>query len=164
MKRLYTILFTSLLLLILIPFVSVMAVFQQSPTYTHYIYMLSHANLAHWLFNTISLFVLRNVVSVSRSVVAWMVAVLISFVVWHIPFMQPAKPVAGLSVILFFFVGFLFRWIRHDKDSLMQVVAVLGLGFMIPNMAASCHLLAFLAGFLYSLIEREVRYLRSFLK
>ncbi len=171
MNRLYIITASVLALLLLIPFASSMAVSPASSCYTHFIYMFAHANIIHWLLNAFSLIVLNRVVNVHRCIAAYLASVIISF----LPYIQPSHPVVGMSGIIFFFTGFitscLLRYYRNRhlrmsssyKTMIFQIALVLALGFVIPNMAASYHLLAFVSGCLYSYAERELRYLSSFL-
>lgn len=171
MNKLYATTASVLVMLLLLPLASAMAVSPESSCLTHFIYMFAHANIIHWLFNAFSLIVLNRVVNVHRCIAAYLASVIISF----LPYIQPSHPVVGMSVIIFFFTGFitscLLRYYRNRhlrisssyKTMIFQIALILALGFVIPNMAASYHLLAFISGFLYSYAERELRYLFSFL-
>lgn len=171
MIKLYLFFIAAVVMLIIIPLSPFLAVSTESPFYTHIIYMYAHANILHWSINTCSIFFLYRIISPLRFLAAWLASILISFI-------PSEKPVVGLSVIIFFFTGIimsrLFRYYRNSKryrcfpgeqkTMIIQTIIILIIGFFIPNMAASFHLAAFIAGCLYSLIERECQYLVSFFK
>jgi len=148
MKQLYYTLLPLVLMLPIIPLHSLMAVSPDSPGYTHFVYMFGHASLLHWLVNAWALFVLHNLYTVSRWIVAYLCAVVLSFVYY------PSLPVLGASVFVSFFSGFMIFWLWHKHRLVFwQLLLLIAIGFLIPHIAAMYHLVMLVAGMAYNRIE-----------
>ena len=148
MKQLYLILSSLLLMAILIPFHKSMAVHPDAPLFTHFVYMAGHANILHWLINAWALFVLHNLFTMARWVMAYICAVVLSFCYY------PELPVLGASVFVSFFSGFMLIWLRKRHRLIFwQLLALIRIGFFIPHIAAMYHLAMLLAGLLFNRIE-----------
>lgn len=141
-------LYLILLMTLLLPCHSVLAVSGSSPLYTHFVYMFGHANIFHLALNAFLLLRLANLYNPRRCLAAYITAVAISFIPAH-------SPVLGASVFLFFFFGMLLQWMWHrNKTMLLQVAAYIAAAFFFVNIAAEHHLLMFIAGFLFRQVER----------
>ncbi|MBR5689820.1 MAG: hypothetical protein IKX17_05190 [Prevotella sp.] len=163
MKKFTNAITAAFLMLALIPFADYCAVSSTSPIYTHFIYMFAHANVFHWLLNAAALVILHKILSLPRVATAYITAVAISFLNCQlsiINYQLSIRPqaVLGFSVILYFLVGTIIRnaW-KHDKTIFWQTILFLTIGFFLPNIAATYHLLPFLAGFIYHPIEQNIR-------
>lgn len=159
MKRFLVTLATAMLMLAAIPFAPLCAVAPAAPAYTHYIYMFAHANILHWAFNTWAMLVLHRLFTPLRMLTAYSSAVIISFLATDgIPFISATMPVLGFSVVLCFFIGYiLLPCRRHNRTAYYQSLLFLLIGFFIPNMAASYHLMAVIVGLLYYKAEKWIR-------
>ena len=173
MQKFIASLTTALLMLFLIPFAPTFAVSASAPLYTHFIYMFAHANILHWLFNAWGLLIMHKLFTPSRCITAYLIAIAISFLPSS-PFtpLNPHPPSTGglggslgFSVILFFFIGYLIFFFRkRNKTAFLQVILFIIIGFFIPNMAATYHLLAFLSGAIYFKIETLILDISHFIK
>ena len=118
MNKLYAITASVLVMLLLIPLASAMAVSPASSCITHYIYMFAHANIIHWFLNTFSLFVINRVVNTPRCIAAYLASVIISF----LPYIQPSHPVVGMSGIIFFFTGLITScMLRYHRNRHLRI-------------------------------------------
>ena len=81
-----------------VPFSHMFAVSQETPTYTHFVYMTGHAGWLHYIVNAWSLLLLHNLFRWYRVTVAYGCAVILSY----IPLTD--KPMLGASVIVCFFI------------------------------------------------------------
>ena len=123
--------------------------------------MFGHAGLLHWAVNSWALLVLHNLFRQARLFVAYVLAVIASFVPSCSPYAATAlqspsqHPVLGASVITCFFFGLLMPslW-RKDRLSACMTAALILIAFFIPGIAAFHHLLMFLSGIAWSYIER----------
>ena len=141
-----------------IPLAPICAVSPHTPLYTHFIYMFAHANLLHWLVNSWAMLFIHRLFTPMRLTAAYLTAVAISFVTWH------TTPTLGFSVILFFFIGYILYpcWRRKNNTILAQTALFIGIGFLLPSMAASYHLLALVAGIIYYQAEHIILDISSF--
>lgn len=148
MKHPFSYILPILLLLPLIPLHSRMAVSPDSALYTHFVYMAGHANIIHWLINGWTLFVLHNLYTVSRLIVAYILSVALSFVYY------PDRPALGASVIVAFFTGFMLIWLYQRRRLVFwQLMILIVVGFFIPHVAAMYHLVMMAAGLIYNRLE-----------
>ena len=188
MQKFIASLTTALLMLFLIPFAPVFAVSASAPLYTHFIYMFAHANILHWLFNAWGLLIMHKLFTLPRCITAYLIAIAISFLpspsllgrvgerlshlssfIFHLssssPLLGGPRGALGFSVILFFFIGYLIFFFRkRNKTAFLQVILFIIIGFFIPNMAATYHLLAFLSGAIYFKIETLILDISHFIK
>lgn len=164
MKRFSSILIFLLILLPAIPLAPFFAVSPTTPSYTHFIYMFAHANIFHWLFNAWGILIFHRIYNTTRCIAAYLTAVITSYILTppstFLPppsslHLQPS-PVIGLSVITCFFVGFLGQYFyQRNTTALYQAAIFITIGFFIPNMAATYHLVAFLAGMAWFFFEKK---------
>ncbi len=148
MKKIRYIMLAVVIMAAILSLAPYMAVSPSSPLYTHFIYMFAHANWMHWLINAWGLIVLHNLYTIQRLVVAYMAAVMLSFIYY------PELPVIGASVFISFFTGFMIFWLYKKKRLVFwQVLALLVFGCFIPHISAAYHIIMFLAGLIYNRIE-----------
>lgn len=139
------------------------AVHASAPWYTYFIYMFGHASFLHCLVNAWCLLTLVNVLSPWRCLCAYVSSVLLAVAVFSQPF-APSRPVLGLSVVIFYFYGYITRHLwRTNIFTLLSFIPVLALGFFFPHIASGFHLLSFCIGFLAWHIELAAVRIRSFL-
>ena len=171
MKRLYLTLASIAVMAFLIPMAPWLAVSQQSPAYTHFVYMFGHANILHWLINAWALITVHNLLRPHRVITAYTLSVLITILPSHFtlhlspftlhpsPFTLHPSPLIGSSVITVFFFGFYAPCLfRKDRLASFMMLAILLIGFFIPGIAALPHLVMFILGLICFFLERE--YLR----
>lgn len=141
-----------------LPMAPLCAVSPQTPIYTHFIYMFAHANPLHWLVNSWAMLFMHRLFTPMRLTAAYLTAVAISFFTWH------DTTTLGFSVILFFFIGYILYpcWKCRNNSVLAQTALFIGIGFFLPSMAASYHLLAMLAGIIYYQAEHIIIDISSF--
>lgn len=150
MKKVEVVLFLVLLMAFLIPAHATLAVSRQTPLYTHFVYMFGHANVFHWIVNSLSLVLLTNLVSLPRMVAAYASAVAVSFLVYD------DMPVVGASVLVCWLVGFMSLWLWNKRRrAFWQIAIVTVIMFFVPGIAAMHHLAMMAAG----LIANRVEYL-----
>jgi len=158
MHRFYATIIAIVIMAALIPISPQMATSPSAPLATHFIYMLAHANILHWLINAWALLVLHNLFRLHRLVIAYALAIAISFIP-HLSLQisnlnpQPST-LLGSSVIAVFFMGFVapYLW-RKDRMATVLTAAIILIGFFIPGIAAFHHLLMFIAGLIAYKIE-----------
>lgn len=169
MKRLYLTLASIAIMAVLIPLAPFMAVSQQSPAYTHFVYMFGHANILHWLINAWALVTIHNLLRPHRLIIAYTLSILITilpspFTILPSHFTLHPSPLIGSSVLTVFFFGFYSPCLfRRDKLASLMIVALIIIGFFIPGIAALPHLVMFLFGLVYFFIEREYLRFTSFI-
>ena len=142
-----------------VPYTSDMAVSTTSPTYTHYVYMAGHAGWLHYLVNAWSLLILHNLFCWYRVLAAYIGAVAISYT------LLPDQPMVGASVFTCFFIGFwaVFSWYK-DKLSVLMSLGLLALTCILPGFAGIPHIAAYTLGLMFSVMERKIWHVISFLK
>ncbi len=172
MKRFYLTLGAIIVMAALIPQASEMAVSPSSPLASRLCYMFGHANVLHWAVNGWALMVLHNIFRVYRLIVAYVLAVAVSFIpsvtvslsldVPYVAVSSQQLPIIGASVITCFFFGMLNDrlWIT-DRLTACLVAALLFIGFFIPGISAVHHLLMFVAGIAWFQVERIIRSFRK---
>jgi membrane associated rhomboid family serine protease len=146
----------------LVPMAGSMASSDESPFYTHFVYMFGHANFLHWIINGWAMLVLHNLFRPHRLEVCYLLAVILSF----IPNISgDSDGLLGASVITTFFFGFLTPHIRRtDKTSAYMMLALILVGFLIPGIAALPHLLMYLCGIGYFCLEGLLLHFLRFCK
>lgn len=144
---------------LLLPYTDMLAVSDTSPTYTHFVYMVGHANWLHYAINAWTLLVFHNLFKIYRVIAAYLCAVIISYT------LLPSRPMVGASVFNCFFMGFwaLYMWYREKLGAVMTV-ALLILTCLLPGFAGIQHVAAYITGLLFSYAEKKVWHAISFLK
>lgn len=143
----------------LLPYTDMLAVSDTSPTYTHFVYMIGHANLLHYGINVWTLLMLHNLFKLYRVIAAYLCAIIISYT------LLPDQPMVGASVFTCFFIGLIALYMWHrDKLGAIMTQALLLLTCIIPGFAGMPHVAAYIFGLLFSLIEMKVWHIVSFLK
>lgn len=142
-----------------LPYTDSLAVSATSPTYTHFLYVAGHAGWLHYAINAWTLLVFHNLYSWYRVLAAYWCAVIISYI------LLPAQPMVGASVFTCFFIGFyaIYMWYK-DKVITLMTVALLTLTVVLPGFAGIPHVAAYIAGLLFSLIERIAWRTANYLK
>lgn len=159
MKRLYITIIICVLMGVMVPCTEQTAVSKTSDTYTHYIYMIGHAGWLHYAVNTWTLLALHNLYRWYRVLTAYIVAVVISYILF------PPQPMVGASVITCFFIGFWtsYMWRKETLGVLMNI-ALLILTCLLPGFAGLPHLATYSTGLIFGLIEKSVWRIRNYLK
>ncbi len=167
MKKLYLTALAVALMAPLIPLAPLLAVAPGSPGFTHWLYMLGHGNVLHWLVNGWTLLMLHNVFRWYRLLTAYLVAVAASFILPLVPYtaVSPPSPVLGASVITAFFLGWVSpHYWQRDRLTACFIAAIIIAGFFIPGIAAAYHALPYALGILAVYAERAVRSFLNFAK
>lgn len=151
MRTFYLTIFFVTLMALAIPLHSKLAVSPTSPAYTHFIYMFGHASFLHWLVNSWCIVMVHRQMKPHRLLSAWMASVLLSFAYY------PTLPVLGSSVIISFFMGVQAPWLYKCKRlAFWQMLTLLAIGFMLPNIAGLYHAILFAFGYIYAKAESLV--------
>lgn len=159
MIKFYASIAACLLMGLAAPYTDLLAVSATSPTYTHFLYMIGHASLLHYLVNAWTLLVLHNAMRWYRVIAAYLMAVMEGYV------MLPDKPMVGLSVFNCFFIGFATPWLwRRDKLTVLLTIALLLLTCLVSGFAGLQHVASFCFGLLFCLSEWKVRAIINYLK
>ena len=147
-----------LLMAVLVPNTDKLAVSEESPVYTHFVYIFGHDGFLHYIINAWSLLVMHNLFRWYRVLTAYAFAVLLSFVA------LPAQPMVGASVFTCFFFGFTAPWLWHkERTLLILTVLLLLLTCILPGFAGIPHVAAFSFGFVFSYTESFVRNISNYL-
>lgn len=142
----------------LIPNTDELAVSDNSPLYTHFVYILGHDGFLHYAINAWSLLVMHNLFRWYRVLTAYLFAVLVSFVA------LPAQPMVGASVFTCFFFGFTAPWLWHKERLLLcMTVGLLLLTCILPGFAGIPHVAAFAFGVVFSYLESFIRNIHHYL-
>ncbi len=162
MKKLYLTIISSALLLCLIPLRASMACSTSSPLFTHFVYMFTHASILHWICNAWSLLVFHNLFSIPRLLVAYVLAVGLSFIpLWGLQ----RGGVLGMSVFVCFFLGLAARWLFiNNRPALLLSIVLLVLSCFLPGFAGAFHLIMFALGFVYMPVEILVKTIVDYVK
>ncbi len=148
-----------LILLLNVPFTEHLAVSDDSPLHTHFLYMCGHDGYLHYVINAWSLLVMHNLFRWYRVIVAYLFAVLLSFIA------LPEQPMVGASVFTCFFFGFTAPWLWHkNRLVLILTVCLLLLTCILPGFAGIPHVAAFAFGVAFSFVESYVKTIRHYLK
>lgn len=155
MGRLFTLFFCLVVTAMLLPATGSLAVGQDTPVYTHFLYMFAHDGWLHYSVNAVAFLVMHHVYSRWRWVAAYLSAVAASF--W----LENDRLVVGASVLLCFFVGCIapVMWKRR-RLLFWQTVAILLIQCFIPYIAGMWHLVMVLFGLVYVAMERIVSDIR----
>ena len=146
----YPTMIAALIMLCLLPLAPLMATAAAAPLYTHFTYMLAHANLWHWAINAWGLLLLNHLVTLPRVTVAYLISAGISF----IP-INEGRPLLGASVVVCFFIGLTLPALHRRKPLIAaQTVILIIIGCLIPGIAALHHIVMLLAGIIYRPLER----------
>lgn len=146
------------ILALLVPFPSVLAVSADAPAYTHFVYLFGHDGWIHYAVNAWSLLVMHNLFHWYRVMSAYALAVLISFVA------LPDQPMVGASVFTCFFFGFAAPWLwRRERLAVLMTIGLLVLTCILPGFAGMAHVIAFAAGVVFSMGEGIVRDFKGYL-
>lgn len=147
-----------LMMALVVPQTSLLAVSADSPAYTHFVYMAGHDGWLHYAVNAWSLLTMHNLFRWYRVVTAYVLAVALSYVA------LPAAPMVGASVFTCFFFGFAAPWLwRRDRLAVMMMAGLLVLTCVLPGFAGVPHVVAFVCGAVFSLAEGLVRRMREYL-
>lgn len=145
-----------LLMALAVPYTELLAVSDNSPTYTHFVYMLGHAGWFHWLVNAWTLLIIHNLLRWYRVILAYIVTVSISYV------LLPEQPMIGLSVFNCFFIGFAAPWLwRKDRTAALMTVGLLVLTCLMPGFAGVQHIVSLINGIAYCYAEGLIRALKN---
>lgn len=145
-----------LLMAAALPFPDFFAVSEDSPAYTHYVYMLGHAGVIHYLVNAWTLLVIHNLMRWYRLVAAYLWAVGTSYV------LLPGQPMVGLSVMNCFFIGFAAPWLwRRDRLAVALTAGLLLLTCFVSGFAGVQHVASAAAGAVLFFAERCVRWMKE---
>ena len=139
-----------------LPFPEVFAVSNDSPTYTHFVYLLGHAGVMHWLINAWTLLVIHNLLRWYRLIAAYLWTVGISYV------LLPDQPMVGLSVFNCFFIGFAAPCLwRKDRLAVVLTAGLLLLTCVISGFAGVQHVVSFAAGVIFFFGERCAKWVKE---
>ena len=142
----------------LVPFTSSLAVFTDTPLYTHFVYVFGHEGWLHYTINAWSLLAIHNLLRWYRVVAAYLFAVLLSFVA------LPSQPMIGASTFTCFFFGFTAPWLWYkERLVLLMMVSLLLLTCVLPGFAGIPHVAAFSFGVVFSLSEGAMRRIYKYL-
>lgn len=112
---------------------------RENGTIGHLCYMFCHSSLLHYLLNGISWCVMWNNVTVARTLWAWLMAVVVGYV---LPY---GTPVCGWSVILYFYLGMMMRLMASDVR--LRLLALTLIGLLIPGIAVWHHVMMMVCGY-----------------
>lgn len=147
-----------LVMALAVPLTNRLAVSENSPAYTHFIYMTGHDGWIHYAINAWSLLVMHNLFRWYRVLSAYALAVLISFVA------LPEQPMVGASVFTCFFFGFAAPWLwRRERLAVLMTIGLLVLTCILPGFAGMAHAVAFVGGVVFSIGEGIVRDFKGYL-
>ncbi len=161
MRTLYSTVAAVLLMAMFIPNAQELATSPVTPVYTHFVYMIGHATFLHWFINAWTFVLLHNTFRWYRLLVAYLLAVAVSF----LPYVATvSQPLIGLSAITTFFFGFItpHLW-RRNRSSVYIMAGILLVGIFLPHIAALLHIILYLLGIVYYRIEHFIRNLYNFI-
>lgn len=154
MRRFSMTIAACLLMAAALPFPGLFAVSEESAEYTHWVYMLGHAGVMHYLVNAWTLLVIHNLLRWYRLVAAYLWAVGTSYV------LLPDEPMVGLSVFNCFFIGFAAPWLwRRDRLAVVLTAGLLLLTCLVSGFAGVQHVASAVAGAAFFFGERLVRWM-----
>lgn len=126
----------------------------------HMLWPLVHANILHWLINTICFMGMWRLVTTSRIVCGYVASVAIGYLWVYcvslalLPLSDCQLKLCGMSCIIFFLIGSIL--LRASKWYRIRLTVLVVISCFIPGIAASVHILALFAGFLYSYLARII--------
>ena len=124
-----------------VPLAPVMALGAHAPLYTHFIFMLGHANVLHWAVNAYTLLLFHRYASPGTLLAAYTLAVALSFL------LPVHGNVLGLSVITAFLIGcWMPAAVTRQPRAVALTAAFAVCGFFIPHTAALWHVAMMAAG------------------
>ena len=133
-----------LLMAPLVPLSHELAVHAGSAWWTHLVYMYGHAGWAHYLLNGLGWVMMRKIATPARTATAVAVAALL-----------PAThlPVLGWSVVIYYYLGLCLA--SMPSVARMRLLALVGIGFFLPWIAAWHHAGMLTAGWILRKVERK---------
>jgi len=147
-------------LVFLLPFCDSLALPTVNGTlWQHLLWPLVHANILHWLINTICFMGMWRLISHSRLLWGYIASVAIGYI-WSSDVYSSLFPLnhllklCGLSCIIFFLIGIIF--VRARKWYRIRLTILIIISCFIPNIAAAVHIIALLFGILYSYCARSI--------
>ncbi len=147
-----------LLMALLVPFTDILAVSEDTPLYTHFLYVAGHDGYVHFAINAWSALVMHNLFRWYRVLAAYTFAVGVSFLG------LTAQPMVGASVFTCFFFGFTAPYLWKTECTLVILtVALMLLTCILPGFAGIPHISAYLFGVLFSFLESYIRRIRHYL-
>ena len=156
MRRFEITIAACLLMAAALPFPDVFAVSEDSPIYTHFVYLFGHSGVIHYLINAWTLLVVHNLLRWYRLIAAYLWTVGVSYV------LLPDQPMVGLSVFNCFFIGFAAPWLwRRDRLAVVLTAGLLLLTCVISGFAGVQHVASFVAGAAFFFGERCVKWLKE---
>ena len=159
MNRFWITIAVCIIMAFLVPLTDALAVSNDTPPYTHFLYIVGHDGYLHYIINAWSLLVMHNLFRWYRVLAAYAFAVLLSYVA------LPAQPMVGASVFTCFFFGFTAPWLwRKERMLLILTVSLLLLTCILPGFAGIPHCAAFAFGVTFSFAEFYVNRIRHYLK
>lgn len=123
----------------------------------HLLWPLVHANIIHWLLNTIGFMVLWRCVTAPRLFWGYVSSVVIGyFWVMLQEFFGEDTGIrlCGLSGIILFLIGCIF--LNMKKAGRIRFAVLVAVSCFIPGIAASVHILSALIGIVYSYCIRRL--------
>lgn len=121
-----------------------LAVMDGSPWWTHLTYMFGHAGWIHYALNGAGWVAMRHITTTGRTITAITVASLI-----------PASdvPVLGWSVVIYYYLGLCMA--SMSAGARLRLMALVGIGFFVPWIAAWHHATMLTAGWIMRILERK---------
>lgn len=121
-----------------------LSVYNGSPWWTHATYMFAHSGWLHYFLNGIGWFMMRKIVSPARTTAALAAA-----------FLLPSThlPVLGWSVVIYYYLGLCLA--SMNPSSRIKLLALVGIGFFLPWIAAWHHAGMLAAGWMMRKLERK---------
>lgn len=132
----------------LIPWGKELAVHAQSPWWTHFTYMWAHAGILHYAANGLCWLMMWKIISPSRTITAIIIASLVP---------AGTTPTLGWSVILYYYMGLCVAGMSPEART--RLLLLIGVGFLIPWIAAWHHTWMLIAGWIIR--KLEVKWFRT---
>lgn len=123
-----------------------------SPWWTHFTYHFFHGNLIHLLSNVYAIWfcVNKKRFTIITLLSAYLLSVAASFIVGS------PIPIVGLSGMIFVILGINLSSVP-TKINIVYMLAILIVGYIIPNISGSTHLACFLVGLITSAIYKNIK-------
>ena len=122
----------------------------------HLFWPLVHANILHWLLNTVTFMALWRIVTPARLFWGYLSSILIGYLYVTLNYqLSTVNSLCGISGIIFFLVGIIFFRIRRPYRIRLSLLVIISC--FIPGIAALVHILSLLMGILYSKLAFSFR-------
>lgn len=123
-----------------------------SPWWTHFTYHFFHGNLIHLLSNVYAIWfcVDKKRFTIKTLLSAYLLSVVASFIV------RSSIPIVGLSGMIFVILGINLSSVP-TKINITYMLAILIIGYIIPNISGSTHLICFLVGLITSAMYKNIK-------